>query len=106
MKINLTCINEMQYEPDLTRYCDFLICNLYHFQILNREVQRQVRINALALFNEIVLNEAAENRGFQISIMEKSQMAKSLAEEFYVKDGFEPLVRKQLYYVQCWSLRK
>ena len=73
---------------------------------MNREVQRQVRINALALFNEIVLNEDAENRGFQISIMEKSQMAKSLAEEFYVKDGFEPLVRKQLYYVQCWSLRK
>ena len=84
----------------------YQIYNLSHFQILNREVQRQVRINALALFNEIVLNEAAENRGFQISIMEKSQMAKSLAEEFYVKDGFEPLVRKQLYYVQCWSLRK
>ena len=84
----------------------YQIYNLFHFQILNREVQRQVRINALALFNEIVLNEAAENRGFLISIMEKSKMAKSLAEEFYVKDGFEPLVRKQLYYVQCWSLRK
>ena len=69
-------------------------------------IQRQVRINALALFNEIVLNEAAEKRGFLIELMQKSQLAQTLAGEFFVKDVFDNLVRKQLYYVQCWSLRK
>ena len=77
---------------------------LYNRVYIN--IQRQVRINALALFNEIVLNEAVEKRGFLIELMQKSQLAQTLAEEFFVKDVFDNLVRKQLYYVQCWSLRK
>ena len=69
-------------------------------------IEINCRINALALFNEIVLNEAVENRGFLIELMQKSQLAHTLADEFFVKDVFDNLVRKQLYYVQCWSLYK
>ena len=75
-------------------------------KILNQDMQRQVRINALALFNEIILNENEEMRGGLIELMEKSQLAKTLAGEFINKDVLGNLLRKQLYYVQCWSLRK
>ena len=76
--------------------------------VLNKTLDRSVRMSALALFNEIVLNSDQDQDQY-FKIMEKMHLAYSLGQEFLpISSSWSDanLIRKQLYYIQCWSLNK
>lgn len=60
----------------------------------------------MALFNEIVINAEPSHQETLIRLMEQNNLALQLGREFLPLDTVPQLVRKQLYYVQCWSLNK
>jgi engulfment/cell motility protein 1 len=73
--------------------------------ILNRENSPTVQTSTLALFNELVLN--AEDRLPLIQLMEKNSLAPTLGKQFSLSnDKCSALQKRQLYYVQCWTLFK
>ena len=62
-------------------------------------------MSALALFNEVLLNN--EDREGTINAMLNRRLPQILAERYKSERYSDPnLIRKQLVYVQCWTLHK
>lgn len=74
--------------------------------VLSTELGITARNSALALFNEIVINADEPNRDQLIRTMEQNNLALQLGREFLSLNSgsVSAMLRKQLYYVQCWSL--
>ena len=73
--------------------------------IAKTNIADSVHINALALFNELVLH--SEDRSAIAQPMIRKQIPQILAQRFKANDPQNSdVLMKQLYYVQCWILLK